>query len=114
MQIQYREIKSQFFRRFFSWAGYPNPVWTKWAKILRCRGRDIPPLWHGLFVLYKINIAIATTNKGVKWSAFVKTTANMESLRHFFFTQKNIVATIAKLRIGPPAQEQESVSQLVS
>ena len=40
---------------------------------------DIPPLWHGLFVLYKINIAIATTNKGVKWSAFVKTTANMES-----------------------------------
>ena len=58
---------------------------------------DIPPLWHGLFVLYKINIAMATTNKGVKWSAFVKTTANMESWRHFLFTQKSIVATIANL-----------------
>ena len=29
---------------------------------------DIPPLWHGLFVLYKINIAKATTNKWAEWS----------------------------------------------
>ena len=57
---------------------------------------DIPPLLHGLFVLYKINIAIATTNKGVKWSAFVKTTANMESWRHFLFTQKNIVVLMTQ------------------
>ena len=64
---------------FFRGQGIPTLFGQIGQKYYACRGQDIPPLWHGLFVLYKINIAIATTNKGVKWSVFVKTTANMES-----------------------------------
>ena len=78
MQIQYREIKSECFQRFFFVGRVSQSYLNKLGKNITHVG-DIPPLLHGLFVLYKINIAIATTNKGVKWSAFAKTTANMES-----------------------------------